>query len=51
MNIRLFQELMELNLAFEQVIHGLQRMEKVKLYLCLANCNFVIPYGQKTRMD
>ena len=32
MNIQLFQELMELNLAFEQVIHGLQRMEKVKLY-------------------
>ena len=32
MNLRLFQELMELNLAFEQVIHGLQRMEKMKLY-------------------
>jgi hypothetical protein len=32
MNLRLFQELMELNLAFEQVIQGLQRMEKVKLY-------------------
>ncbi|MFZ3215077.1 MAG: hypothetical protein WA192_03365 [Candidatus Acidiferrales bacterium] len=32
MNLRLFQELMELNLAFEHVIHGLQRMEKVKLY-------------------
>lgn len=32
MNLRLFQELMELNLAFEQVIRGLQRMEKVKLY-------------------
>jgi hypothetical protein len=32
MNLRLFQELTELNLAFEQVIHGLQRMEKVKLY-------------------
>jgi hypothetical protein len=32
MNLRLFQELMELNLAFEQVIGGLQRMEKVKLY-------------------
>ncbi len=32
MNLRLFQELVELNLAFEQVIHGLQRMEKVKLY-------------------
>ncbi len=32
MNLRLFQELTELNAAFEQVIHGLQRMEKVKLY-------------------
>ena len=32
MNLGLFQELMELNLAFEQVIRGLQRMEKVKLY-------------------
>jgi hypothetical protein len=32
MNLHLFQELMELNLAFEQVIQGLQRMEKVKLY-------------------
>lgn len=32
MNLRLFQELMELNLAFEQVIRDLQRMEKVKLY-------------------
>ena len=32
MNLRLFQELMELNLAFEQVIHGLQRMEKVRLF-------------------
>ncbi len=31
MNLRLFQELMELNLAFEQVIRGLQRMEKVRL--------------------
>ncbi len=28
MNLRLFQELTELNLAFEQVIRGLQRMEK-----------------------
>jgi len=32
MNVRLFQELTELNAAFEQVIQGLQRMEKVKLY-------------------
>jgi len=32
MNLRLFQELAELNVAFEQVIQGLQRMEKVKLY-------------------
>lgn len=32
MNLRLFQELMELNLAFEQVIRGLQRMEKVRLF-------------------
>jgi hypothetical protein len=32
MNIRLFQELMDLNLAFEQVIHGLQRLEKVRLF-------------------
>jgi hypothetical protein len=32
MNLRLFQELAALNAAFEQVIHGLQRMEKVKLY-------------------
>jgi hypothetical protein len=32
MNLRLFQELMELNLAFEQVIRGLQRMEKVYLF-------------------
>ena len=32
MNLRLFQELMELNLAFEQVIRGLQRMEKVHLF-------------------
>jgi hypothetical protein len=32
MNLRLFQELTELNTAFEQVIQGLQRMEKVKLY-------------------
>ena len=30
MNLRLFQELMELNVAFEQVIRGLQRMEKVR---------------------
>jgi hypothetical protein len=32
MNLRLFQELMDLNLAFEQVIHGLQRLEKVRLF-------------------
>ena len=32
MNLRLFQELMELNLAFEQVIRGLQRMEKARLF-------------------
>jgi len=32
MNLRLFQELMELNLAFEQVIRGLQQMEKVRLF-------------------
>ena len=32
MNLRLFQELMELNMAFEQVIRGLQQMEKVRLY-------------------
>jgi len=32
MNLRLFQELMDLNLAFEQVIHGLQHLEKVRLF-------------------
>lgn len=32
MNIRLFQELTELNLAFKQLIRGLQRMEKVRLF-------------------
>jgi hypothetical protein len=32
MNLRLFQELMDLNLVFEQVIHGLQRLEKVRLF-------------------
>ena len=32
MNLRLFQELMELNLAFEQVIRGLQRMESVRFF-------------------
>jgi len=32
MNLRLFQELTELNTAFEHVIQGLQRMEKVKFY-------------------
>jgi hypothetical protein len=32
MNLRLFQELMDWNLAFEQVIHGLQRLAKVRLF-------------------
>ncbi len=32
MNLRLFQELTELNLAFEQVIRALQRMEKISLF-------------------
>jgi hypothetical protein len=32
MNLRILQELMNLNLAFEQVICGLQRMEKVRLF-------------------
>jgi hypothetical protein len=32
MNLRLFQELTQLNAAFEQVIQGLRRMERVKLY-------------------
>jgi hypothetical protein len=32
MNLRLFQELMDLNLAFEQVINGLQHLEKVRLF-------------------
>ena len=32
MNLLLFRELMELNLAFEQVIRGLQRMEKVRVF-------------------
>jgi hypothetical protein len=32
MNLRLFRELTELNLAFEHVIQGLQRMEKVRLF-------------------
>jgi hypothetical protein len=32
MNLRLLQELMDLNLAFEKVICGLQRMEKVRLF-------------------
>src|ERR1700678_3893819 len=31
-NLRLFQELMDLNLVFERVIHGLQRLEKVRLF-------------------
>jgi len=32
MNLRLFQELVELNLAFEQVLQHLQRMEKMRLF-------------------
>jgi hypothetical protein len=32
MNLGLFQEIMELNLVFEQVIRGLQRMEKIRLF-------------------
>lgn len=32
MNLRLFQDLVELNLAFEQVLQGLQRMEKMRLF-------------------
>jgi hypothetical protein len=32
MNLRLFQELMDLNLAFERVIHGLRHMEKVRFF-------------------
>ena len=32
MNLRLFQELLELNLAFEQVLQCLQRMEKMRLF-------------------
>jgi hypothetical protein len=32
MNLRLFQELMDLNLVFERVIHGLRRLEKVRLF-------------------
>ena len=32
MNLRLFQDLMELNLAFEQVLQRLQRMEKMRLF-------------------
>ena len=32
MNLRLFQELMNLNVAFEQVIRGLQQMEKVRFF-------------------
>jgi len=31
-NLRLFQELMNLNVAFEQVIRGLQQMEKVRFF-------------------
>jgi hypothetical protein len=33
MNMRLFQEIFELNQAFERVIEGLKRMEKVTLFL------------------
>jgi hypothetical protein len=33
MNMRLFQGIFELNQAFEQVIEGLKRMEKVTLFL------------------
>lgn len=32
MNLRLFQDLVELNLAFEQVLQHLQRMEKMRLF-------------------
>jgi hypothetical protein len=32
MNIRLFQEIFELNQAFERVIEGLKRMERVALF-------------------
>jgi hypothetical protein len=32
MNLRLFQNLLELNLAFEQVLQRLQRMEKMRLF-------------------
>ena len=32
MNLRLFQDLVELNLAFEQVLQRLQRMEKMRLF-------------------
>ncbi|MGH9736627.1 MAG: hypothetical protein ACRD8A_18820 [Candidatus Acidiferrales bacterium] len=32
MNLRLFQELMDLNLVFERVIQGLRRLEKVRLF-------------------
>src|SRR5882762_4917535 len=32
MNLRLFQEFTDLNLAFERVIHGLQHMEKVRIF-------------------
>jgi hypothetical protein len=32
MNLRLFQELTDLNLAFERVIHGLRHMEKVRIF-------------------
>jgi hypothetical protein len=31
MNMRLFQEIFELNQAFERVIEGLKRIEKVSL--------------------
>lgn len=32
MNLRLFQEFLELNLAFEQVLQRLERMEKVRFF-------------------
>jgi len=32
MNLRLFQEFTDLNLAFERVIRGLQRLETVRLF-------------------
>jgi hypothetical protein len=32
MKLHLFEELMELNQAFEQVLHGLERMEKLRFF-------------------